>query len=65
MSLTTIPIQKETRNKLRDFAKKSESWDALVSRLYENALAARNAEIFFSADTFSEPEALKEIEKWQ
>jgi len=64
MSLTTIPLQQETRNKLREIAKKSESWDAILNRLYEHEVARRNAEVFFSADTLSMKEALEEINKW-
>jgi len=64
MSLTTIPLQKETRNKLRTIATKAESWDAVLNRLYENEITRRNAQIFFSADTLSYEEALEEIDKW-
>jgi len=64
MSLTTIPLQKETRNKLREIAKKSENWDAILNRLYEHEVTRRNAEVFFSADTLSMKEALEEINKW-
>jgi len=64
MSLTTIPLEKSTRNKLRDFAKKSETWNDLLTRLYENAVATQNAQIFFSADTLTADELLKEIDKW-
>jgi predicted CopG family antitoxin len=64
MSLTTIPIQQKTRDKLRQIAKKSESWDKVINRLYENEISRINAEVFFSSDTLSLNEALKEIEKW-
>lgn len=64
MSLTTIPLQQETRNKLRNIAGKSESWDMLLNKLLEHEITRRNAQIFFSADTLSVNEALKEIEKW-
>ena len=64
MSLTTIPIQKDTRDKLKDFAKKSESWNDLLNRLYDNAISSQNAEIFFSTKSFSSKELLKRIEKW-
>lgn len=64
MSLTTIPLQQETRNKLREIANKSESWDAILNRLYEHEVSRRNAQIFFSADTLSMKEALEEIDKW-
>ncbi len=64
MSLTTIPIQSETRDKLRDFARKSESWDNLLNRLYENAITTSNADIFFSGKSFTGKELLGRIEKW-
>jgi len=64
MSLTTIPLQQETRNKLRQIANKSESWDDVLNRLYSQEIACRNAQVFFGADTLSLNEALKEIEKW-
>ena len=64
MSLTTIPLQQETRNRLRQIANKSESWDDVVNRLYKNEITRMNAQIFFSADTLSLDEALKEIDKW-
>lgn len=64
MSLTTIPLQQETRDRLREIAKKSESWDEVLNRLYAQEIARRNAQVFFGADTLSLNEALKEIEKW-
>ncbi len=64
MSLTTIPLQQETRNKLRELANKSESWDAVLNRLYEHEITRMNAQVFFSADTLSMEEALQEIDKW-
>lgn len=64
MSLTTIPLQQETRNKLRELANKSESWDAILNRLYDHEVTRMNAQVFFSADTLSIKEALEEIEKW-
>ena len=64
MSLTTIPIQKQTRDKLKDFASKSESWDDLILRMYENAVASQNAQVFFSAKSLSADELLKRIDKW-
>ncbi|MFA4860667.1 hypothetical protein [Methanoregula sp.] len=35
MSLTTIKIQTETRDKLADLGKKSESYDTILNRLIE------------------------------
>lgn len=64
MPLTTIPVEKETRNKLREFAKKSESWDDLMNRLYENAVNTQNARIFFSSKTLTADELLERIERW-
>lgn len=64
MELTTIPLKKETRSKLRQLAKKSESWDDMLNRLYENEITIQNAQVFLSADTLSLDEALKEIQSW-
>lgn len=33
--LTTIPIQKRTRDRLRAIGRKGESWDALLNRLMD------------------------------
>ena len=35
MALTTIKIQMETRDKLADLGKKSESYDTIINRLIE------------------------------
>ena len=64
MSLTTIPLQRKTRDRLRQIANKSESWDTVLNRLFEHEMTRQNAQVFFSADTLSLDEALKEIEKW-
>ncbi len=64
MSLTTIPLQQKTREKLRQIAKKSESWDTVLNRLYDTAITVMNAQVFFSAETLSLEEAIREIEKW-
>ncbi len=64
MSLTTIPLDTETRNRLRQLANKSESWDQVLNRLLENEITRLNSQVFFSADTLSMEEALEEIEKW-
>jgi hypothetical protein len=64
MSLTTIPLQQETRDRLRQIASKSESWDSVLNRLYENEVARIHAQVFLSADTLSLDEALQEIDKW-
>ena len=65
MSLTTIPIQKSTRDKLKEFASKSESWDDLLNRLYQNAAEVNTAQVFFSPDSLSVEEAIEEIERWK
>ena len=62
MSLTTILLKQETKNKLRSLANKSESFDSLLNRLYENEIDRMNSEVFFGADTLSLYEALKEID---
>ena len=63
MSLTTIPVQQKTRDKLRSIASKSESWDAVLNRLYEQEITRLNAQVFLGLNTLSLDEALKEIEK--
>ena len=63
MSLTTIHVQQETRDKLRSIASKSESWDAVLNRLYEQEITRLNAQVFLGLNTLSLDEALKEIEK--
>ncbi len=65
MELTTIPLKKATRTKLRLIAKKSESWDDMLNRMYENEVTIQNAQVFSSADTLSLAEALEEIKSWQ
>jgi len=38
LEITTIPVTKETRNKLKDYARKSEKYnDAILRLLSENA----------------------------
>ena len=64
MALTTIPLQQETRDKIKQISSKSESWDAVLNRLYEHEITRMNAQIFFGADTISLEEAIKEIDKW-
>ncbi len=64
MSLTTIPLQQETRDKLRRLATKSESWDAFLNRLYDQEVTRIHAQVFFNSDTLSLDDALKEIDKW-
>ena len=39
MTLTSIPLDTGTRDKLRELGKKGESWDALLKRvIYENTM---------------------------
>ena len=39
MSLTSIPLDSGTRDKLRELGKKGESWDALLNRvIHENTM---------------------------
>lgn len=64
MELTTIPLKKQTRTKLRQLAKKSESWDDILNRLYENEITIQNAQVFLGSDTLSLDEALEEIRSW-
>lgn len=63
MSLTTIPLKKETRDRLRRIASKSESWDALLNRLYKLSMEKQVQDIFFSKDSLTAEEAIKYIEK--
>ena len=63
--LTTIPIKKETRNKLRKIANKSESWNDVIDRLYENTLVINATNVFFEQETLSYEEVLEEIKKWK
>lgn len=64
MSLTTIPIQKETREKIKNLAQKSENWDDVINRLYENTLELHAASVLFEGEYLDIDEAIKEIEKW-
>jgi len=63
MPLTTIPLQQETRNKLRQIANKSESWDTLLNRLYKMSIEKQTQNIFFSKDSLTVEEAIEYIEK--
>jgi hypothetical protein len=63
MALTTIPLQKETRDRLRDIAKKSESWDDLLNRLYKISMEKQAQDIFFSKDSLTAKEAIEYIKK--
>ena len=62
--VTTIPITKTTRDKIREFARKSESWEDVLNRLYSTALSVQAAQVFFSDDAMSGKELLRRIEKW-
>jgi|AntRauTorckE6833_2_1112554.scaffolds.fasta_scaffold89902_2 hypothetical protein len=64
MSLTTIPLEKSTRDKLKEFANKSESWNDLLERLYETARQTQQAQAFFSQETLSTQELLERIDTW-
>ncbi|MFT4313346.1 MAG: hypothetical protein ACMXYA_02975 [Candidatus Woesearchaeota archaeon] len=61
MTLTRISLKKETRLKLKQLAKESESWDDVLNRLYENEITIQNAHVFLGSDTLSLDEALEEI----
>ncbi|MFT4309418.1 MAG: antitoxin VapB family protein [Candidatus Woesearchaeota archaeon] len=63
--ITTIPIKKETRNKLRKIASKSESWNDVIDRLYENTLIMNATRIFFEQESLSYNEAVEEIRRWK
>ncbi len=64
MSLITIPIQKETREKIKQIAQKSENWDDVITRLYENTLELHAANIMFEGEYLGIDEAIKEVKKW-
>jgi predicted CopG family antitoxin len=63
--LTTIPIKKEMREKLRKISNKSESWNDVISRLYENTLTINATKVFFEHKSYSYEEAIEEIKKWK
>ncbi len=41
---TSIPLKKETRDRLRRYGKKGETWDELVNRILEHALPRQPAD---------------------
>ena len=43
-AITTIPLRRETRNRLREMGKKGETYDAVVVRLLEQAELAAHLE---------------------
>ncbi len=45
MSLTSIPLSKETREKLRRYGKKGETWDQLINRILDEVLPRQPASI--------------------
>jgi len=59
--MTTIPIQKKTRDLLKSFASKSETWDSLLNRLYQNAVTTQHAASFLDKDSVSIEEACRMI----
>lgn len=64
MPSTTITFQTATRDKLRNFARKNESWNDLLKRLYESAVTTQNAQVFFSEESYTSDELLERIERW-
>ncbi len=44
MGRTTIPLEKETRDRLKDLGKKGETYDELVNRLIDHFMEAQQAE---------------------
>jgi len=65
MSLTKIPVQEETINKIKKISKNSETWDEILNKLYEHEITRINAQIFLESDTLTLKEALKEVDKWE
>lgn len=43
MMKTSIPLKKETRERLRRYGKKGETWDELVNRILQEALPRQPA----------------------
>jgi len=43
MSTTSIPLRKETREKLRRYGKKGETWDHLINRILDEVLPRQPA----------------------
>ena len=63
---TTIQVEEETREKLKSWGKKGETYDDIVNKLYDIAVKEQLRELLLSSeDTLSIDEALEETRtKW-
>ncbi|MFC2134415.1 hypothetical protein ACFLTH_07335 [Bacteroidota bacterium] len=58
---TTIAIQKETRNLLQEYGKKSESYDDVIKRMYNEIQLQKAISEFVSEEEYS---TLEEAKEW-
>ena len=66
MSITTIQLSKETKDKISSFGVKGESYDEILKRIYSLAVKEQLKEFLMSSEGFIPiEEAIKEAEeKW-
>ncbi|MEK6964387.1 MAG: hypothetical protein AABX70_08245 [Nanoarchaeota archaeon] len=61
---TTISISKETRDKIKEFGSKAQSYDEIVLNLYKSAKERQLQDILFSEENTSEvKDALERAKK--
>ena len=58
---TTISISKETRNLLQDFGKKSENYDSIIRRMYNDLMLQQKISEFVDEQGYS---TLEEAKEW-
>jgi len=64
MDITTIQLNKETKNKISSFGVKGESYDVILKRIYALAVKEQLREFLMSDEGFIPIEdAIKEAEK--
>ena len=64
MSITTIQLSKETRDKISSFGSKGESYDEILKRIYNLAVKEQLREFLMSDEGYIPiEEAIKETEK--
>lgn len=64
MSITTIQLSKETKDKISSFGVKGESYDEILKRIYSLAVKEQlKAFLLSSEGTISIKEARKELDK--
>ncbi|MFP4656118.1 MAG: hypothetical protein ACLFNK_00895 [Candidatus Woesearchaeota archaeon] len=61
MPNTTISIKKETRELLQEYGKKSENYDDIIRRMYNNILMRDRLREFVSENEYS---TLEEAKEW-